>query len=586
MAQMLERLARQFTERFSKSERPENLFVVPVNWHESKTAISQLVEIDLASYCRRKEIVLEKDQRASTVATSMANLLYDLGHYERWLDDFQSTIQIGLGLPIWVEATQYTTNLKFEITVNQFFLPILRAIRNYLSSYQLIFSLPEDNRILGYTTLTIEEFSNLITQIPDIKLILTCTYWGNDKPLTITKIELSDQPSPPVTTAPTLLESIMNRVFKPKPKTERSTPIVPDHIYDIAQLPILTSDPSLASELGPDNLQGLFIPVATALLANSKLFSDPRWVNDELAHRVRTISYFVHRHLNKGQDFWWFDPSQEQKIDLKYSDWIRQHPQFGSIDGGKQCKHGRLPQVLSALPDGEKVASLFTPEVISHPDLPRVLPHISRLLTHDRAPWCTQFAIETIKNYQFWHLIPSGEALANGYEGFIFWTYGPFVLETIQNLGGNYYDFMTKWVMKREYVQLDPAHPVKRCLYPGIEYLYHLVSMHYLAYRGQDASHTWVKFITDHAVAPTLSEPFDYFILPRVGMDLSKCYKQSLMALADSLAKRQKITTLSPDQERALIDITLYLKYLEQAEAGQITIQSAVVGQQFEITPN
>jgi len=129
------------------------------------------------------------------------------------------------------------------------------------------------------------------------------------------------------------------------------------------------------------------------------------------------------------------------------------------------------------------------------------LPHLSRLLTHDNAQACESFVIDVLSYPEFFQIIPEN---TDGTDSFIFWTYGPYVLQELKKIGGNYDDLINHWLVNRKKSKIRG-----NALYPGIDYMYEsqYYRMHYLAKDGSHPSHQFIIYLVEKLIIPQL-KPF------------------------------------------------------------------------------
>lgn len=257
--------------------------------------------------------------------------------------------------------------------------------------------------------------------------------------------------------------------------------------------------PNPTPELFKDKprLQGVFQDVATALDQNPAVFTQPNAEGlDDVQSAVAFLAGYLHRDMFRGQDF-----ITTEYLPQEASEWLYSHPhlqKLGTRPG--VSKLGRLGAVVAMHPRRDELASIVTPDFAENPDILKVLPHVSRLLTHEDAQACEDFGIETLKHPESYGKIPGSR---DGSDAFIYWTYGPYVLSSLRQKGGQYTDMVKNWLAKRK----ESKEYYGNARYPGIDYMYETPSarMHYLAREGQHPSHTFVKFITDKAIIPQIT---------------------------------------------------------------------------------
>lgn len=247
--------------------------------------------------------------------------------------------------------------------------------------------------------------------------------------------------------------------------------------------------------------QSSFEKIAAALAVDHSLYKKP--VPDELDESLEwIISHLDSDDLLRGSDF------APEYLDTRQMDWLFSEGHYHlELLGSKAraSKLGRLGGVIAMHSRRDEIATLITPEDIKKWQktlgMPSFLPHVSRLLTHVNAPACEKFAVEVLRHKEFSKAIPGN---IDGTEPFIFWTYAPYVMEQLEQKGGasdqSFADMMDNWCKKRKIVKDGDA------MYPGIEHMYDKIKRyHYLGKDGKDATHAFVRFITQEAIMPALA---------------------------------------------------------------------------------
>jgi hypothetical protein len=244
----------------------------------------------------------------------------------------------------------------------------------------------------------------------------------------------------------------------------------------------------------------VFHDLALALDQDPSVFTRPNAENlNELRLAVAFLAgYLMKDMLLKGQDF-----MARECLPSEAENWLYSQDHLHLIKLGTKngvSRFGRLGAVIALHPRRDEIAALITPDFFDNPDTFRFLPHVSRLLTHENAPSCENFAMDVLRHPEFYGKIPSSR---DGSDAFIYWTYGPYVLEGLKRKGKQYADMVQTWLTKRK--QSEEYRGNAR--YPGIDYMYEApyARMHYLAKEGQDPSHVFVKFITDKAIIPQIA---------------------------------------------------------------------------------
>lgn len=255
------------------------------------------------------------------------------------------------------------------------------------------------------------------------------------------------------------------------------------------QSPILFKDNPRAQEH--------FETIVTALNRDPQVFRRP--LPDELAFALGRVAGSLHRDILRGQDFLEVEYPSSEALE-----WLLQPEHAHLMNLGwkrDQSKLGRLGSVVAMHSRREELAALVTTKFADFNRLLKVLPHVSRLLTHTNAPRCEEFAFELVRHPDAYQAIPSSH---DGTEAFIFYTYGPYVLGGIKEQGAAFPEFMDRWVKRRKPSDQSPGN----ALYPGIEQMYEETGenrMHYLRKDGQDPSHAFVAYVTKKAILPVLS---------------------------------------------------------------------------------
>lgn len=259
--------------------------------------------------------------------------------------------------------------------------------------------------------------------------------------------------------------------------------------------------PNPTPELFKDKprLQEVFQDLALALDQDPSVFTRPNAENlEELQSEVAFLAGYLHKDMLRGQDF-----MAREYLPSEAENWLNSqghsHLRRLGTKGGVS-KLGRLGAVVAMHPRRDEIATLITPDFIDKPDTLKVLPHVSRLLTHEGAPSCEDFAMDVLRHPKSYGKIPSSR---DGSDAFIYWTYGPYVLEGLKRKGGQYTDMVQTWLAKRK----ESKEYYGNARYPGIDYMYETsyARMHFLAKEGQDPSHAFVKFITDKAIIPQIA---------------------------------------------------------------------------------
>jgi hypothetical protein len=244
---------------------------------------------------------------------------------------------------------------------------------------------------------------------------------------------------------------------------------------------------------GKGRLEGIFSDLALSLERNPQIFTQP--ISQELQNQIAFLAGMMHRDILRGQDF-----MAESYLNGDAYLWLDDHSQVRKL--GMQAgfsKSGRLGAVIAMHPNRDEIVPFITEDFTNHPYGLKVLPHVSRLLTHENAPDCYNFAIEILKHPESYEGIPNSQ---DGSGAFIYWTYGPYLLSNLKQKGLQYSDMIKMWSSKRE--KSKEFHGGAR--YPGINYMYegHNPPFHYLAKDGQDDSHKFVQFIIEKAIIPNI----------------------------------------------------------------------------------
>lgn len=257
----------------------------------------------------------------------------------------------------------------------------------------------------------------------------------------------------------------------------------------------LTPTPQLPDLFRNNNkLRNKFLLLATELFQNQAVFQSDSNRLSTLQEAVERIARHLHRDLLRGSDF------MDRNLTPEAMSLLVSHPHLMAL-GVQACtsKLGRLGAVIVMHPRCEELISIVTAKLVTNNYFITVQPHVSRLLTHQNARECEEFAIETLKHSEIFNQVP---ASSDGFDSFIFWTYGPYVLAGLKENGKSYLDLVNSWLARRTPSQQYERH----ARYPGIECLYESPSaqMHYLTKNGSDPSHLFVKFITDIAIIPQI----------------------------------------------------------------------------------
>lgn len=247
--------------------------------------------------------------------------------------------------------------------------------------------------------------------------------------------------------------------------------------------------------------QSSFEKIAAALVVDHSLYGKP--VSDELEESLEWIvSHLDSDNLLRGSDF------GPEFLDDNAMDWLFTQEHHHLEDLGfkvRASKLGRLGGVIAMHPRRDEIAALTTPDDVKKWQetlgAPSFLPHVSRLLTHANVPACEEFAVEVLRHKELYKAIPGN---IDGTESFIFWTYAPYVMEQLGQKGKaldlSFVDMMNSWCKKRKIVKDGYA------MYPGIEHMYDGINRYnYLKKDGQDATHAFVRFITQEAIMPVLT---------------------------------------------------------------------------------
>ena len=212
---------------------------------------------------------------------------------------------------------------------------------------------------------------------------------------------------------------------------------------------------------------------------------------------VAALANDLHRDIMRGQDF-----DDRKAPDEKDMVWLTSGDHMYLIELGfviDKSKSGRLGAIIAMHPRREEIAALIPHDFIEKNDSMKVMPHVARLLSHTNAPECEEFAMEILKHPEAFTAIPESK---DGTGSFIFWTYGPYLLNAMKNRGMSFDDFMDKWTNKRKSGQYRG-----NAKYPGIEEMYEdsYSRMHFLTKDGKDPSHVFAEYIAEKVIMPALS---------------------------------------------------------------------------------
>jgi len=243
----------------------------------------------------------------------------------------------------------------------------------------------------------------------------------------------------------------------------------------------------------------MFQELVAALEKNPAIFT--RSDSDDLKRLQSIVAYLANKlkspKLLRGDDFLVNEePSSEACV------WLYSHREIEALGvTHHKRKTGRLGAIIAMHHRRDELYSIITDVFLKNDRIVNVLPHIARLLTHEQAPDCEDFAIETLRHPESYKKIPGS---SDGTDAFIYWTYGPYVLSKLKERGKKYDDFVNEWLEKRKKSREFRGNGQ----YPGIDYLYEndMARMHYLAKSGLHPSHTFVKFITDKTIIPCITQ--------------------------------------------------------------------------------
>lgn len=246
-------------------------------------------------------------------------------------------------------------------------------------------------------------------------------------------------------------------------------------------------------------VQSSFEEIAVALTADHSVYRKP--VSDDLQESLELILGFMNSdYILRGDDY------APEYLDSSAMDWLFNEEHYHlELLGSKarESKLGRLGAVIAMHQQRDEIAKLIPPAKVKEwrQSPPPLLPHVSRLLTHINSPACEKFAVEVLRHKEFYKAIPGN---IDGTEPFVFWTYAPYVMEQLEQKGKSpaesFTTTMSGWAGKRKSSHDGNAR------YPGIEYMYDGTNRYnYLGKDGKDATHAFVRFITQEAIMPALA---------------------------------------------------------------------------------
>jgi len=201
-----------------------------------------------------------------------------------------------------------------------------------------------------------------------------------------------------------------------------------------------------------------------------------------------------------GTDFF-----EEPCPDEEQTDWFFSGGREYLLDFGlyrNKSKLGRLGGVVAMHPRRDEIEPIIREAREELMVNRHVWPHIARLLTHKDGRVCEKFALEVLRRPKSFSFFPRN---IDGTASFISWTYGPYLLNALQETGATFDDFIKYWLAKKSHDERNRGN----ARYPGIEYLYDTEqpSLNFLTESERDPSHALADLIVRLAILPNLGLP-------------------------------------------------------------------------------
>lgn len=236
-----------------------------------------------------------------------------------------------------------------------------------------------------------------------------------------------------------------------------------------------------------------FKRLRTILYENPAIFRDETSPNlGEAQALVKRISSGVGLEIYRGQDF-----NKSSQLTQEQAIWLRRQTVLNPDSHPVQSKQGRLAHIVAMHPRRDEIFPRVSREFIESNDNSKALPHVARLLTHCDGRVCEEFALDVMGNSSTLSRIPESY---DGNCSFIFWTYGPYILNGIKQIGFKYTDLIERWAACR--VEEETSNVNAR--YPGMEHMFtgRVSKFAFLTKSEKDPSHLFTSFISQLVVVP------------------------------------------------------------------------------------